>query len=275
MLLLSRIIKYQGVPVLLYHRIIEEPLSSPVYAVSLTGFKKQMEYLCRAGYNTISCLELVEYVNGEISLPDKSFVITFDDGFRDNYEAIKIANKYGFKSVLFIATEFIGCEYDYLPFIGEYSRDNFNKDKALRGKVSFLTVEQLKELKELGTEIFPHTANHRNLISADYDQQKKEVKDSQDRIHDVLGIDPELFCYPYGDYNEDTIKVLNCLNYYGAFAVRDGLNRNGDNPFTLKRHDVTDFSMPYFKLLLTQQFAWYHKIGQIGRTLKGKYNKGD
>ncbi len=267
-LLVSRIMKSQGVPVLLYHRVIKEPLNSPVYAVSLPIFEKQMKYLSAEGYRTVSCLDLIRYVNGEITLPDKSFVITFDDGFQDNYDAIKIARQFGFNPVLFIATGFIGCEYDYLPFLGDCCKSNFSKRKAVKGKVSFLTGQQLRELKKMGVEIFPHTVNHRKLTAIGYEQQREEIEDSQKILHDLLGIDSRFFCYPYGEYNNDSISILSGLNYYGAFAVRDGLNQKGDTPFALKRHDVTGFSRSHFRLLLTEQFAWYHKMGKLYRSIK-------
>lgn len=268
MLLLSRIIKYRGVPVLLYHRVLDEPSGSPVYAISLSAFEEQMSYLYREGYRTISCSELIKYVKGEISLPPKSFVITFDDGFQDNYEAVKIAGRYGFNSVLFISTEFIGREYSYVPFLGECSKEKFDIRKALKGKFSFLTAEQLKELKESGAEIYPHTTNHRDLSSASYQEQAGEIMDSDKKLRNMLGSGSEIFCYPYGKYNETTVKILDSLGYLGAFAVKDGLNRKGDDVFSLKRHNASDYSIGYFKLLLTGQFAWYHRIGRIGRSLK-------
>jgi len=273
MLLISKVVKTKGVPILLYHCINDHPSCSPVTAISLKTFEKQLQYLKKKGYKTISLHDLKGYVKGEILLPSKSVMITFDDGFQDNYNAIKLAKKYGFNAVLFMTTAYIGCELKYLPFIGEYSIDTFEQNKAIPGRVSFLTVDQLNELKKIGTEILPHTAYHRKLTSASYAEQKKEIHLSHRTINNLLGHTPTFFGYPYGEYNNDTKSILKDLEYQGAFAVIDGINRKGDDVFAFKRHNVSDFSLSYFALLLTEQYLWYRKIGKALRTIKNKLPK--
>ena len=94
------------IPVLMYHHIAEEVNS---VTVSEAQFDSQMKALDDAGYTAVSMAEVYEYVMGNGALPEKPVMITFDDGYRSNYEtALPILEKYGMKAVMFPIGSSIG-----------------------------------------------------------------------------------------------------------------------------------------------------------------------
>lgn len=98
------------IPVLMYHDIgDEEPDNGMVITPEL--FEEQLAALRNAGYESVSFAELEEYVNGTGTLPERCVVITFDDGYRSNYEyAYPILRKYGFKATVFAVGVTSGAE---------------------------------------------------------------------------------------------------------------------------------------------------------------------
>ena len=89
----------QGMPILLYHMVNDGKSS---YAITPTEFEEQMKYLKEEGYTTISLLEYVKARKGKLNLPEKPLVISFDDGYLDNYTvALPIMKKYDFKGTVF------------------------------------------------------------------------------------------------------------------------------------------------------------------------------
>lgn len=262
--LLGKIFKRKGVPILLYHRVIESPVESPISAISINSFEQQMINLQKKGYKTLNTEQFVQYINNGLKhIPKKSFMITFDDGFEDNYKAIKLAKNYGFNCIVFVSTNFIGNSYQHVPFIGKNRKDQV----VLKGDISFLSYKQLQELHELGTEILPHTHNHASLPNIEKSLLRNEISESTNIISGIINKKPKLFSYPYGDYDDGTITELKKNNYIGAFAVIDGVNVKGEDLFKIKRHNVSDVSNLYFELLLMQSYAWYKKTGIILRKI--------
>jgi peptidoglycan/xylan/chitin deacetylase (PgdA/CDA1 family) len=100
----------EAVPVLMYHSIAPE-ITDWAFSYLSTApeiFEDQIATLQRSGFNTVSLPELYEYVAGRRRLPPKALVITFDDGYLDNWVfAFPILKKYGFKATVFISTDFV------------------------------------------------------------------------------------------------------------------------------------------------------------------------
>lgn len=99
--------KSNGLLVLTYHRVTEEPDYQDPLKVSRTSFEKQIQYLKRH-YTLLSGEQLVDIIRNKKPLPDNSCLITFDDGWRDNYtNAYPILKKYNIPAIIFISTDFI------------------------------------------------------------------------------------------------------------------------------------------------------------------------
>lgn len=95
------------IPVLMYHSIVEK--SSNIYEVSTSDFDAQMKYLKDNGFKAISMADYISIMHGEKTRPSKAVLITFNDGWLDNYTvAVPILKKYRMTATFFIVSNFIG-----------------------------------------------------------------------------------------------------------------------------------------------------------------------
>lgn len=216
-----------GVPVLMYHSIaVEEgnPIRMPV-----EQFDSEMKYIKDQGYTTLTMKELYSYFENQVPVPEKSIVITLDDGYSDNYTAaFPVLKKYGLKATVFVVTSTI----DVNP--------------------NCLTSAQIKEMDKAGIQIESHTVTHRDLDSLSYSEQLAELKDSKAALEKLLGRTVDYVAYPTGKYNDDTIKAVAEAGYKMAFTTNGRWSDKADGILTLDRVYISTFhSMDVFKNRLT------------------------
>ncbi|HEX3014994.1 MAG TPA: polysaccharide deacetylase family protein [Desulfobacteria bacterium] len=198
-----------GVPILTYHTIAA--LSGTDLGVPPTMFAEQMQYLHDAGYTTISLEQLYAAYHGESNLPPKPVVLTFDDGYPDNYQiAFPILKKYNFTAAFFI-----------------YTAGADNGD--------MMTWQQLKEMSTYGMDIEPHTVSHADLNQLSASGQRRELADSKAEIEHKLGTSANFFDYPKGQFDAVTLRLLPELGYQLAVTSNPGRAKRGDNIFALRR----------------------------------------
>ena len=164
-----------GIPVLNYHQV-EEKDGNPL-TLWPDQFEAQMAYLADEGYTTITIDEMMDALEGGAPLPEKPVIITFDDGYADNYEyAYPILKKYGFKATIFLIYDFTNTYPNYL------------------------TWAQIDEMKASGLIRFEsHTMTHANLAElTSYDDLHHEIADSHDLLSEKLGYDMHYIAYPGG-----------------------------------------------------------------------------
>ncbi|GIP56574.1 polysaccharide deacetylase family protein [Paenibacillus sp. FSL W8-0186] len=221
----------EQVPVLMYHYITpqannDQPDNNSI--ITLEAFEENMNYLHEQGYYTATMEELEQYVLGKTSLPAKTVVITFDDGYQNNYiYAYPILKKYGFQATIFVIGSRIQQETS--PF-----------DPA---KKSFLSFEEIKASSDV-FEYHSHT----------YDLHQKGFKkcgldyatgfDTKSLTADIakmkeLGIDSPYFAYPFGEKSTQMVYSLQENNYRMAFTVLQGFVKPGDSLMRLNRLTVT------------------------------------
>jgi peptidoglycan/xylan/chitin deacetylase (PgdA/CDA1 family) len=184
------------VPVLYYHSVMSKAgneLSMPP-----DQFETQMAYLQDKGYQSVSLNQLCQARYLGRSLPTKPFVITFDDGYVDNYTtAFPILKKYGFSATIFMVSSYINGE-------------------------GFMSWPQLKELTANGWEIEGHTVNHQYLTKLDATTVLNELKSSKELLEKGLGNPVDFFAYPYGDLNADVALAVKNTGYIMAFTTERG-----------------------------------------------------
>jgi peptidoglycan/xylan/chitin deacetylase (PgdA/CDA1 family) len=211
-----------GIPVLLYHHVSDDSSDMPELTISATEFERQMRLLQDTGFQTISLAEFLSYMKGEqVHLPEKPVVITFDDGYADNYtSALPILEKFRFKAALFM----VGI--------------NFDRDKRL-------SRQQIREMAANGFSIEGHSMTHPDLTTLSDSNLRQEVSESKKLVEQVTHKRVDGFAYPGGFYNLATLQAVESVGYQCAFTVLTGLNRSDrDNIFLLRRIPVfrsTDF----------------------------------
>ncbi|AQY50591.1 exported polysaccharide deacetylase, lipoprotein [Listeria weihenstephanensis FSL R9-0317] len=197
------------IPVLMYHSIntnVKNNLITPP-----DEFDAQMKWLKDNNYHTITLAELDELLLTGKNVPDKPIVITFDDGYQDNYtNAYPILKKYDLKANIFVITDKI-------------AKNNHFDEAAL------------KEMSDYGIEMDSHTVHHQELNTLTYTEQLKELKDSKAVLEKLTGKPVNSICYPVGRHNEDTERAAKAAGYAMGFTTAAGKANKNDGMYTLPR----------------------------------------
>ena len=201
----------RAVPVLNYHQINDH--AENALTVHTQQFDKQMRYLAENGYHAITPNDLIDAWQNGTPLPDKPVVITFDDGYVDNYEnAYPILKKYNLRGTFFVVTD----------FLGQYS--------------NYMTWEQVAELHKSGIiDIESHTLSHVELDKTSPEETWHQLKGSKDVLEQRLGKTINFIAYPGGSYNEELERLTKEAGYRAAFTVHCGLADPKENPYILDR----------------------------------------
>jgi peptidoglycan/xylan/chitin deacetylase (PgdA/CDA1 family) len=208
---------FQTIPILCYHRFGS---ARSKLTVTPAAFEAQMEYLARNGYRVLPLADLSAFLQGREPLPQKTVIITIDDGYRSNYDiAFPILRKYGFPATVFLYSDFVGAS-------------------------DAMTWAQMKEMVASGLiEVQPHSKTHANLTlrlpgetDAKYRERiRREIEAPTTLIKDRLGLPAVTFAYPYGDVNEMVIELLTQQGTKLGATVTPGGNGFFAPPHMLRR----------------------------------------
>src|SRR5499427_3499943 len=203
-----------------YHRLVDK-VRYPGTEITPAAFEAQMKEMKDKGITVISMQDLLAWKRGEKNIPPRSAVITFDDGWKSQYEVgWPIMKKYGYPFTLFIYTE--GVAGGHL------------------GGGQAITWEQLADLRDNGVDIQAHTATHQDLreghqimvldangrrskkklTGADYEKWvQNEVVGAKELLEQRLGIKVNCFAVPFGNYNEHVKELARNAGYDAMFTV--------------------------------------------------------
>lgn len=220
----------EGFPILEYHQVTDAPLDPAfeVYNVPPDVFAAQLDWLQAEGYTTITLQDFMRVVHGKGTLPAKPIVLTFDDGYADNYSTmLPILEARGMTAVVYVITNEVG-------------------------KPGYLTVEQLKDMQRRGLEIGSHTSDHLPLTSQDDVTQRRQISQSKTFL-EWSGLQTIYsLSYPNGAFNPEVEQILREENYLTAVTGEAGLNTLATNPYELYRIHIRKprFGLTEFKLRL-------------------------
>lgn len=193
---------YMGITVLMYHAISKTKEANK-YTLKEKDFQSHIKFLCANNYKSILVDEYYQsLLNPSLKIPEKSVVITFDDGHESNYTiALPILKKHNFKATFFITTDWIG-------------------------KSGYMTSKQLEKLKEEGMSIQSHAKTHFFLDEMSIDNIYEELEQSKKVIENILNEKVAFLSFPGGRYNGNVIKCAKELGYHAFFSSL---------PFSIKR----------------------------------------
>lgn len=200
----------KNIPILCYHNL--NPTTPGSMNLTPERFEGQLKWLKQNGYQIIPLKDAVEYLQGRrATLPDKSVVITFDDGWQSAYQYLwPLIKKYNIPVTLFIYPQTISS--------GKHA----------------MTWDELKELKQNALiDIEGHTYWHPNfkqekkkLTPAEYEKfVKVQLVDSKKILEDKLGIKVTLLAWPFGIYDKYLEEQAAKAGYVMAFSI-DGRTAN-------------------------------------------------
>ena len=212
-------LKKNGAVVLMYHSISN---NGKFFTVKPEDFERQMSYLRDNNFNVVSLSKLLEYLNNKM-IPPKTIIITFDDGYKDNYlNAFSVLKKYNFPATIFLITGKIGL-------------DAIDK----QGELQILNWSEILEMKNSGLISFePHTKSHKKLNTLLGENIIEEILLSKNVIEQKIKKQCLFFAYPFGKYDSAVKKIVEQLDFIAAFSVNNGMVGIKSNVFELERNSI-------------------------------------
>lgn len=225
------------VPVLIYHSL-DKQLVNNYAAIDIDVFKRQIEYIKNRAYQTITVAQYAQALEGKIKLEPKTIVITFDDGFADNYLGFKFMQELDLSWTLFMP-------YNYID------KDNY------------LSTDQIQDFVDNSKmELASHGMDHKYLLELNSQGWDYELEQSKKSLACKFNCNIETYSYPIGGFNRQIIEHVKKAGYSCACATNRGYERNL-NKYAIRRIkiDNNDNSLSlFFKL-----------SGYYGLTKKLKY----
>ncbi len=254
------------IPVLMYHHV--NPHKGDMVTVTPDVFEGQMRHLRESGYRTLTIDELVSYIAGETVLKQKAVVVTFDDGWLDNFiYAFPVMKRYNISACIFIVTDWVSNSATDVSLTVKIPEHKESKSLIRNGRSGgvILGWDDISKMKDSGlAEFYAHTRSHARCASLSAQELLSELGESKRAIENHLSKPCPYLCWPYGEYNDAALKVARDIGYKAIFTTVHGVVNPGSDLFAIKRIVVKD-GVAWFKkrmVIYTNQFlaACYLKI---------------
>ena len=207
--------KENSIAVFVYHRFGEN--NYPSTNIRMPQFKKHLDELIKNNYNVVSIETIIDALQNNKNLPEKTVAITIDDAFFSIYKkAWPILKEKKLPFTIFVST-------------GPVNSNSKN----------YMNWEQLKEMNNSGVTIGHHTKNHFHLVGKKKETIISEIEEASDDFLKNLGYVPDIFAYPYGEYSSE-IKEITKNYFKAAFGQQSGGIYNGIDIFELPRFSLNE-----------------------------------
>ncbi|HVM33679.1 MAG TPA: polysaccharide deacetylase family protein [bacterium] len=235
-------------PVLMYHRLVTQASGTDRFSLQVTvdDFERQLDWLQKWGHTPVTFQDL----DGD--LPRKPLILTFDDGYEDNYfNLFPILKRRGVKAVVYV--------------LGDRSIRR-NEWDILQGEpaLNLLTDEQVVEMGRSGfVEIGSHSMTHAKLTELPGEVLRRQVEDSKKSLEKLLGTPVGSFAYPYGYVNPAVKEAVGRAGYRFGLAVHSGPTAFNQDLLEIRRHAIgpRTHRWKYWK----QTSGWYFRYRKIFR----------
>lgn len=212
------------VPIIMYHSVLKDKKASNDYVITPKQLESDLKYIRDNGYTPVFVSDLIDYTYNNKQLPQKPIVLSFDDGFYNNYRyAFELLKEYKFKAV-------------FSPLVVETER--YSQVDEIPVSYGYCSYKEIKEMNESGyIEIQNHTYDmhslkprkgaakkkgedvsvYRKNLCADLEKAQKLLKDNADITFTCM-------VYPYGAYSEESEKIIKELGYKASFSCTEKMN---------------------------------------------------
>ena len=244
--------------ILMYHDIRAYEVAGNPEIVSTYAFRRQLETLRNRGYEVITFDDLIAFVDYGKDLPRRSVVITFDDGHRSNLElAAPILKEFGMSATISL----IGIQMGKSTYRDTYVRaiPHFDFYEALPWTESGVIqighhsydMHWVDWIEGTWSGADPTIPFRRGVLQrageSDAEWRAAFVRDFEllrDMIYENLGINVNVYVYPYGLFNAATEEMLRELGVRVTLTTNPGINvvehGNPDSLFALHRFNMDD-----------------------------------
>jgi len=201
----------------MYHYLSDPPADADVYrrdlSVTPAQFESHLKYLADAGYHAITLDDLLYALAQGQTLPAKPVILTFDDGYEDNYaNAFPLLQKYNMVGHFFVISDFVNQE-----------------------RPGYMTWSQIEEMAAAGQRFGSHSRDHPNLSGKSDDYLVWQALGGKEALAEHLDQHPRWITYPAGQYDDRTIAVYKSADYWGGLTTQQGATHTLDDIFELKR----------------------------------------
>lgn len=228
-----------SLPIIMYHSILKDPARAGEYVISPDQLEADLQYLQKSGYQWILSQDLIDYVYNGGTLPEKPILITFDDGYYNNYYyAFPLLQKYGAKAIL-------------SPIAIESERYSETKDE--NPNYAHCSWQVLREMHESGlVEIANHSYNLHQYgnrqgakitageNSAAYRAQlTADTQKAETLLETNVGCSISAYTYPFGSFCPESEACLQEMGYRVTYITEDRVNlitKDPDCLYQLKRY---------------------------------------
>lgn len=240
----------------MYHHVSPQP---GLVTISPENFAAQMAWLAGKGYHTASCADLENFLAGQ-PLPARSVLLSFDDGYLDNYvHAYPILRRHGLHAVVFAVTDWIG-DGPHRPLAGETGeigeigapamlnhRACYEAIAAGRSDEAVMRWSEVERTQAAGVfEFHSHTASHTrwDKVSADAAEKSaalgEDLARSRQALHRHLGACSSHLCWPQGYFDADYQAAARAQGFTHLYTTRPGTVCPAADPASLPRIVVKD-----------------------------------
>lgn len=233
----------ERVPILLYHHLDPANPGTNGATLLVSDFEEQMAWLRDQGFTAMTAENLAGWLAGNQELPPNPVLITFDDGYRSNYDyAFPILKRYGLKATIFVVTGTVNREMS----------------------PPHLTWDQIREMEASGVVEFGAHSHHGHGKVGGHPEMLGWTKtqlhadtETLMRFFQQNGIRPPVsYAYPFGAANDQTVQAIQSDGYRIAFTVETGFVQKNDSPWAVNRIVIfPGLSICHFSELVTNRSA--------------------
>lgn len=218
-----------SVPVLMYHHVTP---SGGSLSCSVKNFESQMRFLAKHGYTTLTGEQFAGFLKGE-AVPNKSVLLTFDDGYLNNYEyAHPILQKYNMHALMFLITQYIHAGpirptmlngADLVNSPGHYEC----KELIAQGRANevMLRWDEVRAMQQANTfEFHSHTHTHirwdKEIDNSNKNNKiREDILQSQVEFKEHLGGISDHLCWPQGYFDDDYVSIAKELGFNHLYTT--------------------------------------------------------
>lgn len=210
--------------IIAFHRV--NNYDSDLLTTPTPVFEEMVDAI-RKNYTVCSLPELIHRIKNHLSLEHKTVVITFDDGYKDNYlNAAPILHQYHIPASFFITSGYIGTE------------KIFPWDEQSSVSHPLMTWDEVRELAHMGFDIGGHTVNHPDLAKISLDHARDEIVGCKEQIERELHKEIHTFAFPFGERScirDEVIKLVREAGYDCCCSLYGGKVTSNSDLFNLHR----------------------------------------